>query len=59
MSTILLVEDDENLLRIISYFLSQSGFHDIQRCKFQEGSVPDMDILDNRPDETLFVEARK
>ena len=62
------VEDDESYYarhkymydyEMLSTILSQSGFHDIQRCKFQEGSVPDMDILDNRPDETLFVEARK
>jgi SAM-dependent methyltransferase len=37
--------------------LANAGFHNIRRCSFREGSAPDIDKLDNRPDETLFVEA--
>jgi len=39
--------------------LEKAGFAQIERMTFREGNVPDIDILDNRPDETLFVEARK
>ncbi len=44
---------------MFSSLLRDAGFGDIQRCQFQEGTVPDIDALDNRPDESLFVEARK
>lgn len=47
---------DFDLLKMI---LEKTGFAQIERRKFREGSVPDIDILDNRPEETLFVEARK
>ncbi len=39
--------------------LKQAGFVGIVRCKYREGTVPDLAFLDNRPDETLFVEARR
>jgi predicted SAM-dependent methyltransferase len=39
--------------------LIKIGFVDIHRCRFQEGATPGLDILDNRPEETLFIEARK
>lgn len=39
--------------------LDDSGFTRILRRTFQEGEVPDLEILDNRPDETLYVEAQK
>jgi len=39
--------------------LDAIGFQDIRRCAYQEGQVPDLDQLDNRPAITLFVEARK
>lgn len=35
------------------------GFVDVKRCSYQQGNIPDLDKLDNRPEETLFVEARK
>lgn len=44
---------------LLKMFLEKSGFVRIERRKFREGEVPDVDILDNRPEETLFVEARK
>jgi predicted SAM-dependent methyltransferase len=39
--------------------LAAVGFVEIERGGFQEGSFPDVKTLDNRPEETLFVEARK
>lgn len=44
---------------MISGLLRQIGFHEITRCKFQEGNLPDISVLDNRPEDSLFVEARK
>lgn len=39
--------------------LKDAGFGRITRLEFRKGSTPDLEVLDNRPDETLFVEARK
>src|SRR4029453_5753039 len=41
---------------MLAALLRRAGFVDVRRCAFQEGSVPDITILDNRPD-SLFVEA--
>lgn len=35
------------------------GFHEIRRCAFQEGITPNLDVLDNRIEDSLFVEARR
>ena len=39
--------------------LVDAGFKKIRRCKFKEGNLPDVDRLDNRPKDSLFVEAVK
>jgi hypothetical protein len=39
--------------------LSAAGFGDVQRCAYRAGRTPDLDHLDNRPEETLYVEAAK
>ncbi|MEW6314478.1 MAG: methyltransferase domain-containing protein [Pseudomonadota bacterium] len=39
--------------------LEQIGFHDVRRCAYREGAMLDLEKLDNRPEETLFVEAIK
>lgn len=44
---------------MLSTLLEENGFRDIKRCAFQAGETPDIDSLDNRPDDSLFVEARK
>lgn len=44
---------------MISEILSEIGFREIRRCEFRQGRVPDIDLLDNRPGESLFVEATK
>lgn len=38
--------------------LYQVGFREAYRCNYREGSCPDVEILDNRP-ESLFVEGLK
>lgn len=45
--------------QIIFEILTKIGFTKIKRCVFQKGSTPDIKVLDNRPEETLFVEAIK
>lgn len=47
---------DFDLLRQL---LVEAGFVEIERCAYRVGRVPDLTVLDNRPDETLFVEASK
>lgn len=39
--------------------LLAAGFGEVARRAFREGVVSDLETLDNRPEETLFVEARK
>jgi predicted SAM-dependent methyltransferase len=44
---------------MLSALLTGMGFRDVRRRDYQEGAVPDLDKLDNRPEQTLFVEAVK
>lgn len=44
---------------MLKQILEKTGFHEIRRCLFQEGIVPDLDILDNRVEDSLFVEATR
>lgn len=44
---------------LLAAVLSQVGFVNIRRVAFQQGATPDIDLLDNRADYTLFVEADK
>jgi predicted SAM-dependent methyltransferase len=44
---------------LLKDLLEKAGFVEIQRCGFRQGNMRDVTILDNRPMETLFVEARK
>jgi SAM-dependent methyltransferase len=37
----------------------EAGFDRIERCEFQRGKCPDIDQLDNRPDQSLYVECFK
>lgn len=39
--------------------LRGAGFPEVRRRAYREGEVPDLELLDNRPEESLFVEARK
>jgi len=44
---------------IIFEILIEAGFRKVVKCGYQKGNTPDLDVLDNRPEETLFVEAVK
>lgn len=44
---------------LLSSLMQDAGFAEIVQCDFQQGRLPDLDRLDNRPEETLFVEAVK
>ena len=44
---------------LLSKYLVEAGFIDVKRCSFKRGQVPDVEVLDCREDETLFVEAVK
>ncbi|MBU1645430.1 MAG: methyltransferase domain-containing protein [Gammaproteobacteria bacterium] len=44
---------------MLKALLESIGFREVVRCGYREGLTPDLEILDNRPEETLFVEARK
>jgi predicted SAM-dependent methyltransferase len=39
--------------------LEKIGFKEIRRCSFRHGKTPDLDTLDNRPEDSLFVEATR
>jgi predicted SAM-dependent methyltransferase len=44
---------------LLSEELQKAGFKNIKLCSYQQGATPDLQILDNRPDESLFVEGMK
>ena len=44
---------------LLSEMLQSVGFSRIVRCDYRQGATPDLALLDNRPDETLYVEANK
>ncbi len=44
---------------LLSESLTLAGFQNIRRCEYQEGLTPDLEKLDNRPEESLFVEATR
>jgi predicted SAM-dependent methyltransferase len=44
---------------LLKFALEEAGFCSIRQYSFQEGELPDLSILDNRPEDSLYVEARK
>ncbi len=44
---------------ILKNMLEQTGFKEILRCSYCQGKTPDTHLLDNRPEDTLFIEAIK
>jgi len=44
---------------LLKNLLTRTGFTDVKRCSYGQGRVPDIAFLDNRPEETLYVEAVK
>lgn len=47
---------NECSMRVI---LSAAGFTNITRCRYRQGKCPDLELLDNRPEHSLFMEADK
>jgi hypothetical protein len=47
--------DSDSLTRL----LDLAGFRNVERKKFREGGVPDLDILDVFPEISIYLEARK
>ena len=45
--------------RSLIRMLEEAGFSEAYSCAYREGRCPDLELLDNRPDESLFVEAIK
>jgi predicted SAM-dependent methyltransferase len=43
----------------LCHLLEEGGFRDPVARNYREGEVPDLDQLDNRPDHSLYVEARR
>lgn len=43
----------------LTQLLRDCGFSEAHRCAFQQGRCPDLHLLDNRPEISLFVEAVK
>ncbi|MEX2284736.1 MAG: methyltransferase domain-containing protein [Gemmatimonadota bacterium] len=44
---------------LIAGLLRDAGFSSVTRYSYQHGRVPDLELLDNRSDETLYVEATR
>lgn len=62
------VEDNENHysrhkymydFQMLKQLLEVAGFRNIIRCSYRQGEMPEIDLLDNREEESLFVEARR
>jgi SAM-dependent methyltransferase len=43
----------------LSAMLNQVGFSEVVVCEYRKGRVPDCNILDNRPEDSLHLEAEK
>lgn len=43
----------------LTALLREAGFEEVRRCEYRTGRCPDIDFLDNRPEQSVFVEATK
>jgi predicted SAM-dependent methyltransferase len=43
----------------LTAMLNESGFTNVVTCEYRKGRVPDCEILDNRPEDSLHLEAEK
>lgn len=44
---------------LLKKYLNEAGFAIVNRCQYEQGTVPDIDKLDVKPEESLYVEATK
>ena len=68
LSSYFFVEDDGSYyarhkfmydFEMLAEVLRSVGFQDIRRRCFRQGRTPDLKALDNRPEESLFIEAKR
>jgi predicted SAM-dependent methyltransferase len=61
-------EDEENVKnrhqwmytsKSLSRLMRETGFGDVVPRKFREGELPDLERIDNRPDNSIYVEGKK
>ena len=45
--------------KLLEDLLGSLGFCEIRRCRYREGAIPDLNVLDRLPEESLYVEAQK
>jgi predicted SAM-dependent methyltransferase len=43
----------------LTRLFAEQGFQEVKVCGYREGKCADLELLDNRPDESLYVEALK
>lgn len=44
---------------LLEKLLREAGFSHVEQNSYREGKTPDIEVLDNRPEQTLYVEASK
>lgn len=44
---------------LLAILMQKIGFHSIKKWEFRKGELPDVHLLDNRPTDSLHIEARK
>lgn len=44
---------------LLEKLLKEKGFSSVSRCECKKGMTPDIELLDNRAEQSLFVEAKK
>lgn len=44
---------------LLAALVTKTNFDQVTRCAYRQGRTPDIDKLDNRPEETLYLEAVK
>lgn len=37
----------------------ENGFDDVRICQFRQGRLPDLEKIDNRPENSIYVEGQK
>ncbi len=39
--------------------MERVGFAEVEECEYQKGNLPDVEVVDNRPDDSIYVEGVK
>jgi predicted SAM-dependent methyltransferase len=43
----------------LSRLMGEVGFADVRKCRYREGRLPDIEAMDNRPENSIYVEGVK